>query len=192
MNEADQLIMGTGPAPFDYPFHALGTGSNNTNHTRPAEVIIRVAPNDFVSTFLCSESENVKRTFLLGPGAKARIFIDAWTSWQTTPINVQAFTVNAGNEPAKYNWKLYNYIPIGSGITEGNGVAEYCSQVPADTEGPYILTTLGHTNRSPTGEFPVSRATKERECVCASDRPFLVFENESRSSTVRLVIKVAQ
>lgn len=192
-NEADQLSMRGGPAPWDYPFHDLGTGSNNTKSECPEQASLQSVSGQTVTTFLCQESQNTMRTILLYPRSAAHIYIDAWEPWQTTPISVQAFTIGAsGGQRAGYSWSLNNYVPIGSSVTSGSGKAEFCSQVPHDTEGPTILNTLGSTARSPLGEYPVSAETRAKSCYASNERPFFLFQNQSHSAVIKLIVKVDQ
>ena len=78
LNEADQLSMRGGPAPWDYPAHGLGTGSNNTaiDHAAPnTDVVLKAVSGELISTFLCEESCNVKRIIFMYPRSAAQVFI---------------------------------------------------------------------------------------------------------------------
>lgn len=185
----DQLLMSNG---------LLGHGGTDWSHSSKDDVILSVPAGHTVTTFLCEEARNVKRTIRLeGPGAQAKIFVDAWEHYQTVPLIVQAAGVGSA---VAYQWSFHNYIPISSpgptGPTgaplSGKGVASYFPNVNLS---PPIVQTLGSTDRTPMGEHPVSDATKRKTCSCAEERPyFLISHTDINRSNgpLLVVIKVAQ
>lgn len=133
-------------------------------------VQIVAGPNRAVVTFLCEESQNARRVIQLAPGSSVKIFVDAWEHYQTVPLIMQAMSVSG--QSAHLDWRFFNYIPI-TGPISGSLAAASGSSLNLQ---PPVFQTLGHTNRSPTGEFPVSQETKNRACQCASERPFLLVQ----------------
>lgn len=172
-----QQMMMNSPAPFDFSdpyFH------NSNNYPSTEGPVVHVDSHESASTFLCEESQNVKRNISLAPGASVKVYLDAWEQWQTVPISVQVSS-KSNKRTIKYEWKFFNYLPISGPRTEGSG--EVTSGCPHISQSPPIILTLGHTNRSPTGEFPVTEATKNKKCHCASERPFIVFKNTTLSTS---------
>lgn len=123
------------------------------------------------ATFQLS-NEHPKQTFILKQGGMLRVFLDAWLPWQTVPFSVSVSSLSWSS--VTYVWKLLNYIPIGGGPTYGKGLAALC---PQGEEMAPMMVTLGHLNRSPLGEFPVSEKTKKKPCCCEQERPALIFAN---------------
>jgi hypothetical protein len=173
------------------------TGGNNIPSSE--NVVLKVPADHTATTFLCEESRNTKRTLVLGPGASAKVFVDAWEHYQTVPLILQvaaanqAPTIGQGPQGVSYQWSFFNYSPIGGSPTQGSGFAAYCPEINLS---PPIIQTLGQTDRSPTGEYPVSEETKQKTCCCASERPFFVITNteaaKSHGRNLIVVIKVAQ
>lgn len=178
------LAGAAGPAPWT---HQAGAAVNAANNYLPSGGVALTAPaNHTATTFLCEESHNVKRKIILEPGANAKVFLDAWEHYQTVPLMVQV-AASGGNVP--YQWSFHNYLPLGGGPMKGAGLASSCLDI--DTQPP-IVQTLGQTDRSPTGEYPVSEATKARTCCCASERPFFYISNTGSDASLVVVVKVAQ
>uniref|UniRef100_A0A6C0BM63 Uncharacterized protein n=1 Tax=viral metagenome TaxID=1070528 RepID=A0A6C0BM63_9ZZZZ len=179
----EQSFLGGAAGPMPWSMSpTVPTAHNNS-------IVLEV--KDQATTFLCEESHNVKRTMCLKPRASVKVFVDAWEHYQTVPLVVQ---VGAVQSAAPYRWTFFNYSPIGGSPVEGQGLA-----APADLEAtnllPPIIQTLGHTNRTPAGEFPVSEATKQQTCCCAWDRPFLVIENaadSAESADLLVIVKIGQ
>jgi len=175
-----QKLMMNDLAPFNFSDPYYPTESNNFPRTPAADttVLLKVAPGQNVSTFLCEESHNVKRNLCLGSGASSKVYLDAWEQWQTVPISVQVSSKSKNT--IFYDWIFYNYLPINGTPTDGSG--QLTAGCPPISLSPPIILTLGHTNRSPLGEFPVSEATKNKKCYCASERPYIVFTNTTSHS----------
>jgi hypothetical protein len=177
----------------------LGSGAGGTlafEGSHADSPILKVAVHQSATTFLCEESDNVKRTLLLEPGASVKVFVDAWEHYQTVPLVVQVAKGHVGGQ-VSYQWSFSNYLPIGSpDKISGSGGALYYSDINL---APPIIKTLGHTNRTPTGEYPVSEATKQKTCYCAPERPSFSITNTStpvsslspESGNLLVVIKVA-
>lgn len=197
LNTADQLMLGTRPQPLDMSKPGYGNGNRSFR-----ENVFQVGPAKTITTFLCEETKTTTRTFLLSPQASAKVFVDAWEHYQTVPLLLTASGANG--EAARYSWHFTNYVPIQSGScnsAHGKGTTEtgvFCppsiNQSAETGMTAPIIRTLGHTNRSPMGEFPVSRATKERKCIAESERPFIIFKNEEplTGPSILMTIKVAQ
>lgn len=172
-DEVDQLLKHRQPAP-------LGL-ANAAGITKPQAQVTRVPSATTVTSHLCSETGMVKQSFLLEPLASVRVFLDAWLPYQTVPIVVFVRSLSS-TTPVRYAWEFANYVPIGNAPRSGRGLATYCPQ--GDEEAP-VIRTYGHTSRSPTGEFPLSRETLERQCVHEHERPTIHVQNvEARSSMV--------
>lgn len=159
-DEVNQLLMHRQPAP-------LGLGSA-AGITKPAAPVTRVRGSH--TSHLCSD--NVMQSFLLEPMSSVLVFLDAWLPYQTVPIVASVRSVTQA--PVQYAWAFTNYIPIGNAPLHGRGVATHCPQ--GDEEAP-IIRTFGHTSRSPTGEFPLSRVTLEKQCIHEHERPTLTVRN---------------
>jgi hypothetical protein len=198
LNVPDQIMLMTGPAPLD--MSDVGDGNGNRSFK---ESVFYVNPGEQMTSFLCEETKTTTRTFSLPPQASAKVFVDAWEHYQTVPLLVTA----SGEKGAQvhYEWQFYNYIPIqtgscrsthGNGTTESGGVSCPPSMNQSVQHGltAPIIRTLGHTNRSPMGEFPVSKKTKEQHCIKESERPFLIFKNVEQypGPSLTMTIKVAQ
>lgn len=198
LNVPDQLLLGSGPQPLDMSEPGYGNGNRSFR-----ESIFEVSPGTKITTFLCQETKTTTRTFALAPQATAKIFVDAWEHYQTVPLLVTARGRNG--ESVHYSWQFYNYVPIQTGScnsTHGKGVTESggapcppsINQSAETGLSAPIIRTLGHTNRSPMGEFPVSQKTKNRHCIPENERPFLIFKNEEpiTGPVMMMTIKVAQ
>lgn len=131
MNVPDQLMLMTQPFPLD--MDPMGDGNGN----RSFKDHLIVAPQgQQVTSFLCQESSNTTRTFLLPPGSSAKVFLDAWSHYQTVPFLVTAAGENGA--PVKYAWYLTNYLPIpthGANATSGEGITESGAVCPPSMNG---------------------------------------------------------
>jgi len=168
----------------------LSGGPSPWNTASSSGAVLRIPTGQRATTFLCEESQNVKRTLQLEPGSSVKIFVDAWEHYQTVPLIVQVGSTNAARIP--YKWTFFNYSPIGGSPVEGQGVASPCGSAGELNLQPPIIQTLGHTNRTPMGEFPASEESKQKTCCCAWDRPFLVLENHSSRGDLLAIVKIAQ
>lgn len=171
-DETNQLLKHQQPAPL-----GLATGIVKPSN----ETSTLVAAGQRAVSHLCSEKNMVKQSFVLESRASVAVFLDAWLPYQTVPIRV---TVCALQVPVRYSWQFRNYVPIGNAPTQGSGMAML------QDEG-LIIRTLGHTARSPTGEFPLSRETLEKTCIHESERPMLFFRNiDNAPMTMTIAIGV--
>lgn len=172
-NEVQQLLKHRQPAP-------LGLASDTA--------AVRLPDATYVKTRLTSRlcNDNTLQTFLLEPSATVFMFLDAWLPYQTVPIVV---TASSTADRARYAWSFRNYVPIGNASMQGAGWATPC---PEGVEESPIIRTLGHTARSPTGEYPLSRETLAKTCMNENERPMLVFRNTDTTSRIYLTIAIGQ
>jgi hypothetical protein len=183
----DQLIL---------PFSGLspyGPIDSSTTDSGTVAEWSKVQPGEMRTTFLCEETENVRRQLCLAPSAAVKVFIDAWESWQTTPITIS--TKGGG----RYTWQFFNYVPItgpssGTSSPGGASSAASTSSLAASTaEFTPVVKTLGHVNRSPLGEFPVSEATKAKsDCCCASHRPYVLIQNTNTTRLLWVIVEIGE
>ena len=183
-DSVQHLLVGSGPAPLglDQP------GKNRDEESIYTEAKY-IATGTMQSAHLDSELGFVKQSFVLAAGnGTLKMFLDAWLPYQTVPITVTATKLGASG--GQYSWKFENYVPIGGCASKyGNGIAQPC---PNLMEAAPIIRTLGHTNRSPIGEFPVSQATKAKTCYCDEERPVLYFTNIAPpgSSPIQVTVSI--
>lgn len=182
------MLVGTRGSPLglDQP------GKNRCHHPEPKHV------TSTVTSQLASQPGKVKQSFILEGHASVHMFLDAWLPYQTTPIYVTATLQGCepgactANQPpvaqGNYAWTFFNYVPIGGcAPIHGSGVAETC---PNLNESAPIIRTLGHMARSPTGEFPISQATKNKACYAEHERPKLIFQNNSAPGTAPILVTI--
>lgn len=121
----------------------VGDGNGNRSFV---ENIFHVPQNQQATSFLCEETQTTTRTFVLSPGASAKVFVDAWKHYQTVPLLVTANGTNG--EKVKYKWKFTNYVPIGAVVgddsrLQGVGVTEGGAVCPTSTNQSvsYLLSS---------------------------------------------------
>lgn len=180
IDPVQQLLVNTGPAP-------IAMVNSSGGRFRPAKVVLTPL------MAIASLHDDAVQSFEIYGGASVKVYLDAWEPWQTTPVNVYVSAVRSPPMDTKYTWEFVNYVPMGGTPCNGQGTAIDC---PRGVETPPIIKTLGSTNRSPKGEYPVSQATKDAcKCCRECDRPYFLFKHAGarRSSTpVKLTISIAQ
>jgi len=181
IDPVQQFLVNSGPAPIDL--------DTSLREVRKKE--ISVLPGKQEITELSDDYP--QQTFLLhDANSSVKIFLDAWLPYQTVPINVFASARPSYISPS-YHWEFHNYIPIGGTAVSGSGSTPVCPSGPMTLlrkEYSPIIRTLGHTNRTPMGEFPVSEETKRRACYCAGERPYLVFSHTGPNGTAPILVTI--
>lgn len=185
IDPVQQLLVNSGPAPIALGIPGIEGG-------RPSSSQIVQAPLMAVASLRGDSAAHATQSFMLHGGASVKVFLDAWEPWQTIPLNVYASAIREPAVDTRYTWSFVNYVPIGNGPCSGRGTAAGC---PRGVETPPFLKTLGSTNRSPRGEFPVSQATKDA-CACCheDDRPYLLVSHAGarRGSTpIHVTVSIA-
>lgn len=207
MDNVMQLYSG-GPADVSdlnaFIGNVIHNGSDLDNETNFIKNLLISEPYHQITTFLCTESDTISRDILLKPNGSARIFIDAYEPWQTTPINVFAGalpgnnsnTVHTGQQKlgTTISYHFLNYKPIDSTkcyegalpISSANTIKPgwWASHSP-------IIRTLGSLNRTPNGISPVPDDIKQKQVWSPNERPYILIWNHNQTSNVILRINVA-
>jgi hypothetical protein len=175
-----QFVMQGGLAPLgiDTPTTPQLQGNNSYNNS-----VSQMSQVRQISTISSALISATPQHFLLQPGASLKVFLDSWQPWQTVPVLAQVSAKSAGG---RYSWYFGNYVPI-QGSPSGSGEANIC---PQGVEADIVIRTLGHLNRTPLGEFPVTQVSRViYESRNEINRPYLMFNNVTTQVPLQFDIK---